>query len=152
MARNIREVAVSQVVMGCLLVAFFCGMFVTFIYAARHVSGVTDRDYYLHGLDYSKNSEHGAKGVALGWQMNMRVRGDHLEVTVTDTKGQAVSGGTAQFATQTPDGKLATATSFSESEPGTYQLPINRATRGLTGQISFVTVGASIIKRVVINP
>lgn len=152
MAGFMKDIAVPQVVLGCVLVAFFGGMSVTFLYAARHVSSVTDRDYYNHGLDYSKSSRQIAKGGTLGWRMTTRVRGDQLEVTVIDAKGSLVRGGKAHFVAQKSDGKVATTIPFIEPEPGVYRLALNPVPRGLTGQISFVTAEASMASRVVINP
>jgi FixH protein len=152
MAKIMKDLAVPQLFMGCVLVAFFCGMFATFIYAARHVSSVTDRDYYLHGLDYSKNSRHDANGVVLGWQMTTSVQNDHLEVSVTDAKGQFVRGGKAYFAAQMPDGRAAATIPFSEPEPGVYRVALKPLARGLSGHITFAAGAASMTRRVVINP
>ena len=129
-----------------ILVLFACGMTVTFIYASRHVSKVTDRDYYVHGLNYAHDSQGNAAGVALGWDISPSVSNGFLHITVSDKNAHPVTAGKAYLLPEGATLKLP----FTEQSPGVFRLPLNPAlTKGV---ITFSTSTASITKRVVIVP
>jgi nitrogen fixation protein FixH len=150
MANFTNRLTTAQLVICCILGTFFCGMTATFIYASRHVSKVTDRDYYVHGLDYSKDSQAIAKGAALGWQLTTRLNRDQLEVRVSDAQGLPVSGGTASFIPSVTEQAVVAPMLLTEQEPGVFRQSIPPVARNLRGQISFKTATAALSSKVVI--
>ena len=150
MAHVTSRFTTAQWVICSILGVFFCGMVTTFIYASRHVSKVTDRDYYVHGLDYSKDSQAIAKGTALGWQMTTRLYRDQLEVRVSDAHGLPVSGGAASFIPSATEQVVVTPLPLTEREPGVFRQSIPPMARNLRGQITFKTATAALSSKVVI--
>jgi hypothetical protein len=139
-----------------LVALFAAAMIVSLSLAARRVSRVVDRDYYVHGLDYQREGEQLTNGVLLGWRLDAVYADGIMKVRATDGTGQPVSGGRVMLRNVdrhvTPQGGYNSATlSFTEESPGVYSASVPQAQSGdLQGQIMINKDNAAVAARLVL--
>jgi nitrogen fixation protein FixH len=139
-----------------LVALFVAAMIVSLSLAARKVSRVVDRDYYVHGLDYQREGEQLTNGVRLGWRLDAVYADGIMKVRATDGTGQPVSGGRVTLRNVdrlvTPQGGYNSATpSFTEESPGVYSASISQSQSGDVRRQVMVSRGnAAVASRLVI--
>lgn len=131
-----------------IVLLFICAMIGTFYYASRHVSRVTDPDYYRHGVEYSNAMSAVRKGALLGWQMKQKLSGNLLEVSLADATGKPLAGGVLQFLPET-HGVTPVTLLFKEAGTGQFRAVLPEGTDELKGVLSFSIGDATIINKLV---
>ena len=136
------------VIGGCFLLLTAWAL----ISAAWRSSGVTDRDYYNHGLRYNQTQFERRTAESLGWTTSAELRDDALLVHLRDRNHQPVSGATGRLTLPGTEGRAKLIVVLQETSPGTYrgQLP-----RGLQGErpvrILFERAGARLNKHLLLS-
>jgi len=119
--------------------------------AAWRSSGVTDRDYYSHGLRYSQTQLERKAAESLGWMASAELQDDALLVRLRDRDHQPVSGAGGRLTLPGTEGRAELVVVLQETSPGVYrgQLP-----GGLQGErpaeILFERAGARLSKRLLL--
>ncbi|WP_224981401.1 FixH family protein [Geomonas agri] len=136
-----------QLAIVLMVATFLLGMGTTMFISIERGSGVTDPDYYQHGLNYAKG-KNGAYNEGLDWGMSASLAGSDLQVRVHDEKGAPVTGGRLLF--QTRHGNEKEVLTLAETSPGVFVAPWPASGRGeLRGELLF-TRGESVASQKVV--
>jgi nitrogen fixation protein FixH len=139
-----------------LVALFIVSMIVSLSLAARRVSRVVDRDYYVHGLDYQREGEQLTNGVRMGWRLETAYNDGIVRVKATDGAGRPVSGGRVTLRNSSSAGMVKgdrtfAVPRFTEESPGVYSARLGSVQDGdLQGQIIVNKDNAAIASRLVI--
>jgi nitrogen fixation protein FixH len=110
-----------QLLIFAIVLLFLLAMAVSFHMAASTGAGVVDRDYYVHGREYGNQALREGNAGRAGWRLSLSRPGSDLLVTVTDGKGQGVSGADVRFIPSTADASRGV--TLEERGEGRYLLP-----------------------------
>ncbi|MDT8440331.1 MAG: FixH family protein [Desulfuromonadales bacterium] len=120
--------------------------------ASQRSSGVTDPDYYSHGLRYNETMLEKRAAASLGWTTGIELTGHRLAIELRDREQQPVhrANGRLQLA---GSGQLpAIEILLTEERPGRYLAILPETLRGeRAAEINFIRDGARLSKRLLLS-
>jgi hypothetical protein len=111
---------VYRIIIALLVCAAIAGIVFSLLLAVRDGTGVADRDYYKHSLQYGR-TRTGANNPGLWWTMTASLAARDLQVRISDRTGAPVTGGELSF--EPPPGAAIAAIKLEESAPGLFHAP-----------------------------
>ena len=136
-----------------LLALLFIGVTGWSIYrAGTQVSGVTDANYYSHGLKYNNTRVEQQAAESLGWSLNTTLEERRLQVRLQDRDGKAVAGASGDVTLYQVRSGNPTILSLVELSPGLYTTRLPSELRGeITARLHMVRDGAQLSRSLMFN-
>lgn len=138
-----------------LLVIGGCFLFLTawaLFSAAWRTSGVTDRDYYSHGLRYNQTQLERKAAASLGWTAATELQDDWLLVRLRDRHRQPVTGAAGRLSLLGANGKHDLTSELQEVSPGLYRGKLPDHLQGeQPARIVFEREGVRLNKRLLLS-
>lgn len=120
--------------------------------ASQRSSGVTDPDYYSHGLRYNETQLEQRTAASLGWRTDIELSGRRLTIQLRDRDQRPVSqaGGRLQLGGSGAQPTLDIV--LTETQPGSYLATLPETLHGeQSAEISFLRDGARLSKRLLLS-
>lgn len=130
----------------------FLGLTAWSIYrASNETSGVTDRDYYSHGLRYNETLLEKKAAETFGWSITTDLTGRRLQVKLYDRDGMTVHGARSSLLIFSPTTTRSIRLPMQESD-GTYSLELPADLAGtITVHLEFERDGARLKRQLLLN-
>jgi len=118
--------------------------------ANQHSSGVTDPDYYSHGLRYNKTLLERKAAASLGWSTEIRLVAETLQIELKDHSGQPVSDARGELTLLDPSSPITV--DLQQTSAGTYITRLPASLHGeLTAELRFDRAGVKLDKRLLLS-
>ena len=137
-----------------LLLTIGCGFLIltgiSIYLASQRSSGVTDPEYYSHGLRYNQTLLERKAAASLGWDTDIRLIAHTLHIDLKESSGQPVLGARGELTLL--DGSSPMNIVLQQTALGTYQAKLPDSLHGeITADLSFNREGAKLGKRLLLS-
>ena len=137
---------------GALLGAFLLFLAWSAFQASTQGTQVTDRDYYSKGLKYNSTQVEKRAASTLGWQLNTRLVGHQLQISLSDGGGAPVSGASGRLNLYSRPGLDLLDLPLVEAKAGQYRADLPSSVQGeLSIRVEFERAGARIHRQLLIT-
>ncbi|MEJ2525686.1 MAG: FixH family protein [Desulfuromonadales bacterium] len=120
--------------------------------ASQETSGVTDRDYYSHGLRYNETLLEQKAAEALGWRMTSGLKDRTLQIMLRDSQDQPVTGARGRFRAYDVTQSVTIDRLVQELGQGQYKVDLPAALQGTVNvRLTFERDGARINRQLLLN-
>lgn len=120
--------------------------------ASTQVSGVTDANYYSHGLKYNNTRVEQQAAEGLGWSLNTTLEERRLQVHLQDRAGQAITGASGELTLFLVRSGNPTILPLVELSAGHYTTRLPSELRGeITARLQMVRDGAQLSRSLMFN-
>lgn len=120
--------------------------------ASQRSSGVTDPDYYSHGLRYNQTQLERRTAASLGWRTGIELSGRSLAIQLMDRDQQPVTKASGRLQLGGPGEQPSIDIVLTETQPGSYLATLPETLHGeLSAEISFLRDGARLSRRLLLS-
>lgn len=120
--------------------------------ASQRSSGITDRDYYSHGLRYNQTLLERRTAASQGWSTTIELTGRNLSIRLQDNASHPVAHARGRLTLAGTDPSSSLTVDLHEILPGTYLVELPESVQGeRAGEISFLREGARLNKRLLLS-
>lgn len=140
-----------------LIIMLLIGSFIVFLgwsarQAATRGSDITDRDYYSKGLKYNSTLIEKNAASALGWQVDVALQEQSLDIFLRDRQNQPVTSGEATLYLYQTSTSAPLELRLAEVRPGTYRLVLPGNLSGeIRGRLDIHREGARINRNLLLS-